>query len=646
MEKNFFKNVKILGVSVASKFIGGDVFRLSTTQTLDIEGFIKVPDETWDGVTQTDENFENIQLIINSMKTEFLEGNGFQEEIRLNGQSMGTGRVLSLNFPASNQTTENSIAFGKYIATIEIYKEASSVNGTFASNPPDLYDPATIGAINSHALNIEEFSESFTFNVTEDDAYNYSQEISINLRKALSGDTEQDFGATVAQAIVSAILKQEEHLNAKLGYIDDRYKEYIQKIKGTAYFSENYNSVRGEYTFSRNLSILPTYSEGDYYSAKITHAIAMNNFGIFNIVESGEVKGMKGHSADSRYTKAKDGADALILSASGRCESAYDKYRGSFLGDQGYGTEVSMPTFLSPTISSNKPIRTSKRFNPLAGTVSYDIEFTNDPKVLDGFIHEYTIEASKDSANVTTVVQRGTIIPYQEKNRDFDDYIKETKNDFATSMIPTLNAKIDFDAIKGEINNFYQQVMDDDNVSLSEYQMTNSSVSYPKWGISISYSKTFSDDEAILNPAVNNGIKRLSLKYSNGAPVRLKSAHLIPNVKENIYDADQISLGERSISINAIVERDFDNTNELPNAIGFQKIKLNTGLGKITKEAQVNLLFTNSKHIRPESYDIYPTQCNYSINSDNQIEFSLGAEYVFKDGRQVEDLDSFFIKDK
>ena len=67
---------------------------------------------------------------------------------------------------------------------------------------------------------------------------------------------------------------------------------------------------------------------------------------------------------------------------------------------------------------------------------------------------------------------------------------------------------------------------------------------------------------------------------------------------------------------------------------------------KITKEAQLNLLFTNSKHIRPKSYDIYPTECSYSLNSDNQIEFSLGAEYVFKDGRQVEDLDSFFIKDK
>jgi len=592
------------------------------------------------------ESFEKIQNTINEMKTKFLEGNGFQEEIILNEQAMGNGRVLSLDFPSSQTTTENSIAFGKYNATIEIYKKAEgkgSVNEDFASDT-DLYDPATIDVINSYALNIEEFSESFTFNVTEGDAYNYSQEISINLRKSLFEETEESFGATVAQAIVSAILKQEEHLNAKLGYIDDRYKGYIQKIKGTAYFSENYNSVRGEYTFSRNLSMLPTYSVGDYYSAKITHAITMNNSGIFNIVESGEVKGMKGHSADSRYTKAKDGAVALILSASGRCEDAYDEYRGSFLVDQGYDIDGSIT--LSPTISSNKPIRTSKRFNPLAGTVSYDIEFTNDPKVLDGFIHEYTIEASKDSANVTTVIQRGTIIPYQDKNKHFDNYIKETKNDFATSMIPTLNAKIAFDAIKGEVNDFYQQVMDDDNVSLSEYQMTNSSVSYPKWGISISYSKTFSDDEAILDPEKNNGIKRLSLKYSNGAPIRLKSTHLIPSVKENIYDADQISLGERSISINAIVERDFDNTNELPNAIGFQKIKLNTGLGKITKEAQVNLLFTNSKHIRPESYDIYPTECSYSLNSDNQIEFSLGAEYVFKDGRQVEDLESFFVKDK
>jgi len=653
-----FKNTKILGVSQASNFIGGDVFRLSTTQTLDIEGFIKVPDESWDKVTQIDSNFDIIQNLINKMKDDFLiNGNadGYTN-ITLNGVSMGNGRVVSLNFPSSKETTENSIAFGKYNATIEVYKKASSINGTFASDT-DIYDSASIGAIDSHAINIEEFSENFTFNVTEDDAYNYSQEISINLRKSLSGDTADDFGVTVAQAIVSAILEQDKQLNAKLGYIDDRYKEYIRKIEGTAYFSENYNSVKNEYTFSRNLSILPLYETGDpgkFYSAKITHAMSMNNSGIFKIVESGEVKGMKGHSNDSRYTSAKDGANTLILGAADRCEDIYDDYKssGNVLHNQGYeGISVDLSPD-APGGAYKKAIRTSKRFNPLAGTVSYDIEFTNDPKVLDGFIHDYTIDASKDSANITTIVQRGTITPYQDKNKNFDSYVKETKNDFDSSMIPTFNNKIAFSAsvsttgIEGEINSFYKQVMDDNTASLSEYQMTNSSVSYPKWGIGISYSKAFSDDEAILDPANNNGIKRLSLRYSNGAPVRIKSAHLVPSIKENIYDADQISLGERSISINAIVERDFDNTNELPLAIGFQKTKLGTGLVKITKEAQINLLFTNSKHIRPESYDIYPTQCTYSINSDNQIEFSLGAEYVFKDGRQVEDLDSFFVKDK
>jgi len=639
-----FTNTKILGVSQASNFIGGDVFRLSTTQTLDIEGFIKVPDETWDSVSQVDSNFSTIQNKINIMKAAFLTGDGYSD-ISLNGVPMGNGRIVSLDFPSSKETTENSIAFGKYNATIEIYKKASSVNGTFASDT-DVYDSASIGAIDSHALNIEEFSENFTFNVAEDDAYNYSQEISINLRKSLSGDTTDDFGVTVAQAIVSAILDQDKQLNAKLGYVDDRYKEYIQKIEGTAYFSENYNSVKNEYTFSRNLSILPTYSVGDYYSAKITHAMSMNNSGIFKIVESGEVKGMKG-AVDSRYTKAKEGADALILSASERCKAIYVDYKLGVLSDQGYDI-FSNSSYLSPESAVNveKAVRTSKRFNPLSGTVSYDIEFTNDPKILDGFIHSYTIDASKDSANVTTIVQRGTIMPYKDKDKSFD-YITDASD---------LRAKIAFSAIEGEINIFYKQVMSDSNVSLSEYQMTNSSVSYPKWGISISYSKSFSDDEAILDPTKNNGIKRLSLKYSNGAPVRIKSAHLIPSIKENVYDADQISLGERSISINAIVERDFDNTNKIgketqdqndgKDAITFQRVKLNTGLTKIIKEAQVNLLFTNSKHIRPKSYDIYPTQCSYSINSDNQIEFSLGAEYVFKDGRQVEDLDSFFVKDK
>jgi hypothetical protein len=382
----------------------------------------------------------------------------------------------------------------------------------------------------------------------------------------------------------------------------------------------------------------------------------MNNSGIFNIVESGEVNGMKG-GASSRYTSAKDGADALILGAADRCEDIYKDYKNGTLDSQGY--DVSPTLDLSPEVPGSpnfprKAIRTSKRFDPLAGTVSYEIEFTNDPKVLNGFLHEYTIEASKDSANITTITQRGTITPYQNKNLDFDN--PTTDQTKRHSYIPTLKTKIAFSAIKGEINNFYDKVMGDIGASLSEYQMTNSSVTYPKWGISISYSKTFSDDEAILDPAKNNGIKRLSLRYNNDAPVRLKSTHLIPSVKENVYDADQISLGERSISINAIVERDFGNTNRIgkgaqekndkKDAITFQKAKLNTGLKKIIKEAQVNLLFTNSKHIRPKSYDIYPTQCTYSINSDNQIEFSLGAEYVFKDGRQVKDLGSFFVKDK
>ena len=287
----------------------------------------------------------------------------------------------------------------------------------------------------------------------------------------------------------------------------------------------------------------------------------------------------------------------------------------------------------------------------------YDIEHLSE-NVYKALVRIYTNEYQRQTQPDLPLAQNYMTFEadpsaFDAKLSDDENQIKQAYNKLSLKedFIVTYGDGLSNVPIKKLIKYHY-----DNNASLSEYQMTNSSVTYPKWGIGISYSKTFSDDEAILDPAKNNGIKRLSLRYNNGAPVRLKSTHLIPNVKENVYDADQISLGERSISISAIVERDFLNTNRIgkgaqeknneKDAITFQRAKLNTGLKKIIKEAQVNLLFTNSKHIRPKSYDIYPTQCTYSINSDNQIEFSLGAEYVFKDGRQVKDLGSFFAKDK
>jgi hypothetical protein len=617
-----FSNTRLLGVSQASKFIGGDVFRLSTTQTISIEGMINP--ELPGGVSQVDSNFSLIQGEINDMKAAFLTGNGFTP-ISLNGVSIGNGKIISLDFPSSTDITENSITLGKYNATIEVYAVSSSVNGDFVPDT-DTYDASTIEIIEAKAINIEDFSENFSFNVTEDDAFNYSQEITINLRKTTEED--EGFGVATAKAIVGAILGIAKSANAKLGYIDDRYASYLTIIDGTALFSENYNEVRNEYAFSRNLSLLPSYEGGKYYSAKITHAITMNDSGIFNIVESGEVKGMKG-SAIGKYTNAKNGMENdLLPAAAGRCTSIFNKYKSGVLSDQSYSTFGNSGE-LSPQSSGTKAIRTSKRFNPIAGTVSYEIEFTNDPKILAGLVHDYTIEVTKDSGNITTATQRGTITPYSDKNIDFD-----YKDAF--------KSKTSVSDIIGEINALYGQVVS--GKALAAYQLTNSTISYPRFGTSLTYSKTFSDDEAILDPATNKGLKRLDLKYNNGAPIRIKSTQMIPNIKENVYDADQISLGERGIAINAIIERDFGSTNQLPAAITTQKEKLRTALTRLINEATTNSLFKNSTHMPIDSYDIYPTSCTYSINSANQVSFNLESAYVFKDGRSVGDLESFFAR--
>ena len=331
-----FQNAKVLGVSQTSNFIGGDVFRLSTTQTIEIEGFFKVPNSTWGTVTQEDgtgagsppSNFDNIQAEIIQMKSKFLADEGFSS-IKLNDVEIGTGKIISLDFPSSRDITEDSVTFGKYVASIEVYTAASSVSAKYTNTNVDLYDPSTVSKINLYAVNIEDFSESFDFDISEDDSYNYSHEISLNLRKV--SDTPKDStltefdSKTIAQEIAVAILELSKTLNAKLGYIDDRYKEYLHKIEGTANYSENYDELQHEYTFSKNLSILSRYTETEFYSAKITHAIAVSNVGIINVTESGEIKGMK--VDDGKYINAKTAMEAEILESSKRCNDIYEKYK-------------------------------------------------------------------------------------------------------------------------------------------------------------------------------------------------------------------------------------------------------------------------------------------------------------------------------
>jgi len=666
-----FQNAKVLGVSQSSNFIGGDVFRLSTTQTIEIEGFIKNPNSDWGTVTQEDgvgvgnppSNFDNIQAEMVSMKGKFLADEGFSL-VELNGISIGQGKVISLDFPSSVDIREDSITFGKYIASIEIYAAASSVNTKY-TNDINIYDESTVNKINLYAVNIEDFSESFDFNIAEDDAYNYSHEISIKLRKISDTSTPAFDSKTIAQEIANAILELSKTLNAKLGYIDNRYKEYLRKIEGTANYSENYDEFQHEYTFSKNLSILSRYTETEFYSAKITHAIAVNNFGIINITESGEIKGMKNNSG--KYANAKTGITAEIGNSSERCNTIYTDYKTGLLSDQKYGEESLAPASLSSVDEDNdtlkRAIRISKRFNSFSGTASYDAEYTDDPKIGTLSSHQYTIELAKDSNNITTITQRGTIIPYEDKRPDFTRL-----NTVDSKPNPILGSNSIYKQItklsdtpetgellhsSGEINTLYKEV--EANKLLYKYQMTSSSVTFPKFGVTISYSRAFSDDTAILDPTVNDGIKRLSLDYDNSAPIRMKSNHLVPNMKENVTDSDQISVGERSVAISAVVERDFTKTNKIgketqdgnngDDAITFQRDKLNTGLTKVIKEAKLNVLFLNSTNMPAESYDIYPTACSYSINSSNQIDFRLSAGYIFKDGRHFNDLDSFFIEE-
>ena len=59
--------------------------------------------------------------------------------------------------------------------------------------------------------------------------------------------------------------------------------------------------------------------------------------------------------------------------------------------------------------------------NRQSGMVTYNISFTNNPRMHNDAIFQYSIEGSRDDQNITSITESGTITPY-DKNRvgDFD----------------------------------------------------------------------------------------------------------------------------------------------------------------------------------------------------------------------------------
>jgi len=163
-----FQNATLLSYNHTNKFGGGELFRLGSVKELTVRGFLKSKTENKDleGVKEAQTKIQDFIDLANDW-----------EDIRINNHNFGKGRVTSLDFLSSPDTFTDHIRFAEFEATIEI---PSSTNGDELYNLRGETYRGILSAIDRTSSALQDFDESFSFEIEEDNGYSYSHDLTIN----------------------------------------------------------------------------------------------------------------------------------------------------------------------------------------------------------------------------------------------------------------------------------------------------------------------------------------------------------------------------------------------------------------------------------------------------------------------------------
>lgn len=593
-----FTNATVLGINASSEFLGDGTVRLRTVKAIDVEGFIDSRSNSdVEGVSQTQSTIDSLVGSLNTATTE-------TEEIIINGYNFGTGKIISADFPsAAGGATDNQILIGKWNASVEVYESGDS---TLIANALD-----SLSISNTNFL--QDFSESFSASRSDDNTYEFSHDVSLKYMSGLQPYTGAPYtevinpisGAkTLAQSIFSQTLSS---FNLALG-IDTSY-DYNSIAQN--FFNETYDLENGTANYQKRFSLFntPNAAAETNYSAQITTAFEMGDDGIAKVSERGEVKG-RDALPKNVMTKSLEGYVSLMNSSYTRCNAVYNTYK-SYLG-----TPTSLP-YLKTNASSlvNSIISQSKSVDANAGTVSYDVSYTdnNNIKNVDS-VEEKTIDFSTD-ANITTVSEKGTITVRNSKFSENPSAI--------ISKLPTAAS------VKTRCTDVYSK-----NGKTGTLRLLKNSASYAgasfisssaKGGKSLEYSYEFTDDpEVVASPAA---FTKKQIKSADSIGVVNTKAIMFPNQPGNqvyIQYPGQTSVSTRTVSADAQMTRALTN-----NFIAFRNFR------SASREIFQDMLLEGFKFFQDnpsfttiDKSQVFVSDISFNFNHENKLGASLSLTII------------------
>ena len=563
-----FINASFLGVSQESQFLGEATARIRSIKTFTIEGFIDSRiNSDLQGVKETILTINNLNKTLSGplVSTKLI-----MEDIIINETNYGKGKVVSLDFKSSNDGKENQIMFGSYSATIEFFLagDLSLVYGFNVPNPEFL----------------ENFSESFSFSLSEDSSYDYDHSLTIKYIEGTKQNNQTIDVFSTAKSLASNVFSQA--LAGFNGIIDGHFGDYTSL--GKKYFTEKYDKLTGECSFSKKFNAFN--KNGTTYSVSATNSFEINEDGVATVSETGTIKGRTSDALDS----ALDGLDEETASSFLRCQLIYNAYKNHF----------------APTSSSlkNLVISSSKSINNNTGDVEYSLSYTDD----------IAIESLQFSEDRTLKFDRNNISTVDETTTR--TYFEDKSNSFLGSILAPAIASLVIDATARCLA-FYLSLAPP---RLGVLKIIKSSIDFSKFGNSYTYNVSFSDNDTLFSsgPFIEKNIS----VTDEDSKRSYEEVRIANRPRSLIHDSSQNNLATRSVKATVrLPRRPLENNFYYISQFKSQTAEAVLSLFNELKNKAYNVYVETSAPSL--DFDIYISSLSYTINSDYTMTMNLGVSY-------------------
>ena len=613
-------NAEVLDVRQEARYIDGGIYQFGRTVGLSITAFI------YPGNDIESTRFRKIDTTERSHIEELLGKNntGFVDTISINGIIINNVKILSYEFPTSEGNLENHINLLRVNMDLEFYESFDQISSLKGADQ-EVYK-ATDFLLEKYARYFESFSENFSFSISADNSHTFNQSLNFSLRQ--DSPTNVNF-ASIAQEIAIKAFNVSGSAAAKVGYIDSKWADFIRTVNGNGIFSESYDTINNTFTLGRTVnSRNGAYKDSqntEKWSASFTYDIQSDETGSISITENASIQGRTKVNLNSaltsknedKYENAYQGLVTLKAGAYDRCQAILRDYIKSV----GSTPPVWLPGSLEWNAHSDLKTRYltfGRTVNRIAGEVGYNIAFTTNPRMHNDAIFEYTLDASREANNITSVTESGTITPYDENK----NYLFNPKTLYDKLTVPR-------DVIS-RITPLFNSVKVPSSVDplVHPKNLTSSSVGFPAYGVGISYSFVYSDDPTLRNETY---IRKLEKSSNYSMPTILRSNVIAPNIKETNYDANQSSEGTKSVSINCVLKRNPSSN------------KINTAHTNYLKTASDSIYDTLKSEVQKEAYvkspqvgkgdlNWYLEGLSYNFSSNYDFSYEASMNFIDKKG--------------